>query len=259
MGMGLSHKSLCLLGGMGSAVAALLVFSRARVALAEPVQSATSSAISSPTASLGTRQPRNRLADIATIAEADVVDVTSAYDDRLGPRIVVSLSNVVIHAGSALPETTFSQLGGPLPSGKYIEVDHLTRFAVGSRYIFFFATQASVYTAVWARLAFRIEKLASKSIVLGPDGYVVRRFGVDGVQFGRSKLIAESTEHSLTGGAFDRTAAESDADVASAIAPEDFVASAQQATSAVGAPIGAEISLRPRDTDRWDVIPTSPQ
>lgn len=194
-----------------------------------------------------------------TIAEADIGDVSSIYDARLGPRNVITLTNIVVHAGAPLPEATFSQLGGQLPSGGYIEVDHLTRFAVGERYILFFARQASLYTAVWARLAFRVEKLATKSIVLGPDGFCVRRFGLDGVQFGSSKFLSAASADSLAAPSFNRAAAESDPEVASALTPEDLVAAAIEATAASAAPIGADISFRPDPAIHWDAVPTTAQ
>jgi hypothetical protein len=201
------------------------------------------------------------LADVASIVEADVAKVTTAFDATLGPRLVVELTNVVVHAGAPLPETTFSQLGGPMPDGRYVEVKELPEFTAGARYILFLSKQASIYTPVWARLAFRIEQLSTKAIVLGPDGEFVLHLGTDGVRFGKTKLIADNHDRAtpLAAHVFDKSAAESDADVASAMSPQEFIAAAKQAASAVGAPFGAPISLRPSANARWHATPTSPQ
>lgn len=205
--------------------------------------------------------PPHPLADVASIVEADVAKLSTSFDDRLGPRLVVELSNIVVHAGSPLPGTTFSQLGGPLPGGGYVEVKELPEFTVGARYILFFSRQASLYTPVWARLAFRVEQLSTRAIVLGPDGTVVHHIGTDGVRFGSTKLIADNPDRSrpLTSHVFNSRAAESDAEVASAVTPEDFIDAAKQAASAVGASFSAPISLKPAADAQWNVTPTAPQ
>ncbi len=69
----------------------------------------------------------------------------------------------------------FSQLGGPLPDGSFVQVHEFPRFTLGARYVLFFGRQASVYTPVWARLAFRIEQLDARELVLGPEGTSGRR------------------------------------------------------------------------------------
>jgi hypothetical protein len=205
--------------------------------------------------------PFHPLADVASIVEADVAKVTTAYDDRLGPRRVIELTNIVVHAGAPLPETTFSQLGGGLPDGRYVEIHELPEFSAGSRYILFFSKQASVYTPVWARLAFRIEQLSNKPIVLGPDGHMVVHIGSDGIRFGAAKLIADSADRRDPTAAhvFDKSAAELDADTPFAVGPRDFVDTARQVAMSVGAPLGAGISLAPSPNVRWNVDSTSPQ
>jgi hypothetical protein len=198
---------------------------------------------------------------VATIVEADVTNISSVYDKRLGPRIVIQLSNIVTHVGKPLPGRVFSQLGGALPDGSRIEVRELPQFTVGARYILFFSKQASVYSPVWARLAFRVERLANKAIVLGPDSTPVLSFGVEGIKFGRTKLLADDPDQSskIAGRAFLRDVAQADVDAATAIGPEEFVSRAEQAATSVGAPIGATVTLEPDASERWDLTPTSPQ
>lgn len=205
--------------------------------------------------------PPHPLSDVAAIIEADVAKISYAFDKRLGPRTVIELANAIVHAGATPPSMTFSQLGGPLPDGGFLEVVELPRFTLGARYVLFFGKQASVYTAVWARLAFRLENLAGRSIALGPDGTPVRYFGFDGVQFGRTRLLSAEPDSSKQTYAetFLRNVAQTDADTATAISSNDLLSSAIKVASEVDAPIGDPVSLDPEPFAQWDVIPTSPQ
>lgn len=205
--------------------------------------------------------PHHPLADVTSIVEATVSRVWNEYDERLGPRIYVALSDVVVHAGTSLPETTFSQLGGPLPNGNFVEVIELPKFSPGARYILFFGREASVYTPVWARLAFRVEQVANRGVVLGPDGNLVRRFDVNGVEFGARHLILAPSEsaHFLAPLTFDAKAAAEDPDIAKALTPEAFVHAIKRAAQEVGAPLGEPMSLRPPQDVVWNVSRTSPQ
>src|SRR5690349_14795747 len=54
------------------------------------------------------------LKKVVTIVEADVERVWYEYDEELGPRTYVALTNMSVHAGRGVKKV-FSQLGGPLP------------------------------------------------------------------------------------------------------------------------------------------------
>jgi hypothetical protein len=74
---------------------------------------------------------------------------------------------------------------------------------------------------------------------------------VGGIRFGNTTLVSSPTG-SLGPQVFDRTAAEADPEVASAMTPSQFIAAAETATKAVGAPFGAPVALQPDSTARWD-------
>lgn len=204
--------------------------------------------------------PPHPLLGVASIVQGDVIKVWNDFDQRLGPRTYVTLSNIVVLAGSSLPAPTFSQLGGPLPNGTFVEVSELPRFSVGARYVLFFGKQASLFTPVWARLAFRLEQAGGKDIVLGPDGQSVLQFNIDGVRFGQKSLLVENNDltNALTPQPLRADIASSDPDVASAMTPAQFVDAAKQSASSIGAPLGDAISLEPPQSAQWDATPTSP-
>lgn len=131
--------------------------------------------------------PRHPLADIGLIMEADVAAMRHQYDPYRGPRQIISLANTVVYAGAAPQGSEFSQVGGPMPDGSFIEITGLPRYSLGSRYIFFFSNVPWQFTPVWAGLAFRIEKFPNKTIVLGTNGRPVVKFAASGVRFGADR------------------------------------------------------------------------
>lgn len=220
-----------------------------------PATKPTSTSVAPPVA----RKGPHPLAGVSSIVEADIARVWNEFDDRLGPRTFVELSNVVIHAGRPPSTKVFSQLGGPLPDGRIVEVKELPTFTQGARYVLFFGKEASVYTPVWARLAFRIEQVNTKSIVLGPDGTAVTRFGVEGVQFGGTHMLTTNREVSkgLSSEPFAADAAAAAPELKQALSGADFVAAAVEATLEVGGPVGETFTLAPKSDVRWDQSPTA--
>lgn len=206
------------------------------------------------------RQAPHPLSGVSSIVEADIAKVWNEVDEKLGPRTFVELSNVVVHAGRPPSTKVFSQLGGPDSEGRLVQVKELPTFTQGARYVLFFGKEASVYTPIWARLAFRIEKVNKKSIVLGPDGTAVTRFGVEGVQFGGTRLVTPNTELSkgLKAEAFAADKAAAAPELSRAVAAADFVAAAVEATLEVGGPLGETFTLAPKSDVRWDQSPTAP-
>ncbi len=197
------------------------------------------------------------LAGVAAIVEAQVTKVWNDFDTRLGPRTFVQLSGINAHAGSA-PKDVFSQLGGPLPDGRFVKVSELPEFTVGARYILFFGLQASVYTPIWARHAFRVEQTSKKTIVLGPEGNAVVGFSSKGVKFGQTSLLSrDATNQALPSATFSQAAAEAAPELNDALSLDEFLADAVQTTLDVGGPIGSDFSVDPTADDRWDVRPTA--
>ena len=201
------------------------------------------------------------LLGVGTLVEADVSKVWNTFDAQLGPRTFVELSNAITHAGKPLPKLIFSQLGGPLPNGQYTEVLELPTFSVGARYLLFFGRQASLYTPIWSRLAFRVERLANRSVVIGPEGVPVIHFGQDGVSFGRTSWLSGRPDHSrrTAGEVFEENVALADPEAANAIDAVSFVAAAKTAMASIGSPLESTVVLDPDPNVRWDGIPGQAQ
>ncbi len=203
---------------------------------------------------------RHPLADVAAIVEADVTAINTTYDAKFGPRTAVTFENAIAHAG-AIPQTfQLAQLGGPIGDAGYVAVSDLPQFAVGSRYIVFLSNVPWKYTPVWARLAFSIQNVGGKGVIVGPDGYAVTHFGTDGVTFGATPLLTFSNDARNPNAAPTLAAnAQSAPDVSTAMAHDAFVQSAVNATVAIGGPLGASVPLTPDTTYPWNVSPTTPQ
>jgi hypothetical protein len=206
------------------------------------------------------KQKEHPLRSVAAIVEADIARTWYGYEDRLGPRTYFELSNVVVHGGRPLEKKVFSQLGGPLPDGRFSEVTELPDLSAGARYILFMGKTISVFTPIWARLAFRIEQVNGRKVVIGADGKAVKKISVNGIEFGKAELLDIPRERSMADKPrsifLKKGIAEEEID--GAVSDAEFVANAVTAAIEADAPFGDVITeLDP--TARWDRIPTSPQ
>jgi len=210
--------------------------------------------VASATSSYG--KAPHPLAGVASIIEADIVDAQYTFDTSIGPRTSVTLDNIVVHAGNAPREKVFSQLGGPLPNGHYVRVSDLPVLHPGSRYILFFGASDSFYTPVWADLAFRVEAIGGRRIVLGPQGHPVTSFNSKGVSFGATQIVDPMTERDpLKPLARVTSFSASLPDIAAALDASSFGQAAKEAAKAVGAPLGTP-SLRAAPRVQWNVEAT---
>ena len=202
----------------------------------------------------------NPLRDVASVFEATVAKTWDAYDERLGPRRYVALTEITVHIGNRPKQSIFSQFGGQLPNGSFVGVNHLCDFEDGFRYLLFVGKQASKFSAVWGQLAFRLEKVGNKTIVLGPDGMAVSRFHPGGVEYEQRVLIHPWSEMAVDVPRPSRTLlhgiTENTPEVKRAISVDDFVRAAIDATVEVSEALGAEVDLQPDPTVRWDVTET---
>jgi hypothetical protein len=179
--------------------------------------------------------------------------VDRSFDSRLGPRSVVSFKTVAAYAGSAPDKTTFSQLGGALPDGSWLGVSELTEFVPGKRYVLFFGAQASLYTAIWAGLAFRVEIIGGRELVLSPEGQAVLSFSSDGVQLGTTSFLAQPVDGSNDLGATLRSDARPSAvEMAQGLTADTFGAAARNSAAEQAAPLSSTALLEPPSDVGWD-------
>lgn len=199
------------------------------------------------------------MAGVASIIEASVSGIRNSFDDVTGPRTVISLADIKVLAGSTPSSTEFSQLGGPLPDGGEVTTSELPEFSVGTRYILFFGRRASLYTAVWSQLAFRVGRVGAKSFVLGPAGRAVRAFSATGVRFGETPLIEQPSEQNAkaTGSSLISGLTATNPEVSAALDEDQFISNAVQAVLTVGGALGEPATLE-APQERWDLTETTP-
>jgi hypothetical protein len=182
-----------------------------------------------------------------------VVAARYSFDESLGPRTEVTLDNIVVHAGNAPAEKVLSQLGGPLPNGDYTGISELPVLHPGARYILFLAATPNFYSPVWGSLAFRVEPVGDRNIVLGLQGRPVLGFDSSGVRFGRTQIVDPQTQKNplkpLPKVASFNTSLP---DIASALDSKAFGQAALDAAKRVGAPLGTA-SLRSVPRTPWNV------
>lgn len=203
-------------------------------------------------------QPPHPLLGVSSVIRGDVTSVRYEYDPQYGPRTVSTLSNIKVIAGTTPAGNEISQLGGPIPNKGTVGVSELPRLDVGGTYMFFLTGGPWLYTPIWAGLAFRVVHAADRDVVVATSGRAVTQFSAAGVRFDASPAI----EDWATGGPGKSAAGGSNAiatPAGPAISPDAFAASAVQALTDVGAPLGSAISLVPTWPGAWDEIPTSPQ
>jgi hypothetical protein len=197
------------------------------------------------------------LKGVAAIVEADIVSAQYTYDDTLGPRAIFTLANVTVHSGAVKPPTTLSQFGGPLPDGTTVSASGLPVLTPGSRYIVFLGTDPWFYTPVWSYLAFRVEKVGSRSVVVGPGGAPVTGFSANGITFAGTTVVdltgpndPLAARPALTGIPSD------DPEIGRSLDHDAFVATAIQAATDVGADFTAPVPLVPSllgGNPKWNV------
>lgn len=220
-------------------------------------QSGTIGASVPPTLAPASTAPQRKaphpLAGVASIIEADVIAARYTFDDSLGPRTEVTLDNIVVHAGNTSTERVFSQVGGPLPNGHYFGISELPVLHPGSRYILFLTATPWFYTPIWSGLAFRVESIGDRAIVLGLHGRPVLSFDSTGVRFGRTQIVDPKTQKDplkpLRKAASFNTSLP---DLANAMDSNAFGQAALDAAKKVGAPLGTA-SLRAVPRTPWNV------
>ncbi|MBC7789612.1 MAG: hypothetical protein H7Z74_06680 [Anaerolineae bacterium] len=117
------------------------------------------------------------VSQLNAIVQADVRDISTAFDRCEGPRTVLHLRNVRSllghpHAG----DMELRVFGGPLPDGRYARASESPRYVAGRRYLLFLFNTDWRFSPVIADLAFRLEPVARREVLVSPDGH-----GVTGV------------------------------------------------------------------------------
>jgi hypothetical protein len=118
-----------------------------------------------------------------------------------------------------------------------------------------------MYVTVWGEMAFRVEDVGNKSIVLNPDGLPLESFSLTSATVGQTPLLHGLRERSLPPGSetFDMTVALNDPSVKTALSHDEFISQALVALQIAGAPLGEKMNLEPPSGARWDTATAQPQ
>jgi hypothetical protein len=131
---------------------------------------------------------KSMLEQTAAVIEGTVSDITYSFDDQLGPRTNVTLTNVVARIGS-LPghptQITLPMYGGPSKDGtKFYAATHIARFATGTNYLVFLANHDWFFSPVLRDLALRIETVNGVDTPLDNEGQAIT--GLNALDFTRT-------------------------------------------------------------------------
>jgi hypothetical protein len=117
----------------------------------------------------------------AAVVQGTVTSVAESYNEREGPRTLVTLSQLKVLWGSLrAPSVVLKLFGGPVPGhrGRVDEV-HIPTFVRGKTYVVFLSNRDWRLSPVTARQSFIIERVQGKDLVVTSNGYAV--FGIDDV------------------------------------------------------------------------------
>ena len=117
----------------------------------------------------------------AAVVQGTVTSVAESYNEREGPRTLVTLSQLKVLWGSLrAPSVVLKLFGGPVPGhrGRVDEV-HIPTFVRDKTYLVFLSNRDWRLSPVTARQAFIIERVQGKDLVVTTNGYAV--YGIDNV------------------------------------------------------------------------------
>lgn len=114
----------------------------------------------------------------AAVVQGIVTDVKETYDEKQGPRTLVTLSRLTTLWGEfRSPAITLRLFGGSLPRRGRVDEMHIPTFVRGIRYVVFLSNREWRLSPVTAHQAFIVERVRNKDILVTTDGYAV--YGID--------------------------------------------------------------------------------
>jgi hypothetical protein len=118
----------------------------------------------------------------AAIVAGIVTSVEETYNEREGPRTLVTLSSIAVLWGNFdAPAVTLRPFGGTVPGRRgRVDETHIPTFVQGSRYVVFLSNRDWRLSPVTARQAYLVERVHDKDLVVTLDGHAV--FGIDDVE-----------------------------------------------------------------------------
>ena len=120
-------------------------------------------------------------AQTATVFSGVLKEVRFTYDPCAGPRTHYIFEEATTVIGTPVRgELTLKSFGGPTPNGRWMDWSEGQKFALHSRYIVFLRNTDWTYSPILGDLAYRIERVAGREVLLSSTGRAVVGWGETG-------------------------------------------------------------------------------
>jgi hypothetical protein len=125
----------------------------------------------------------------AAVVAGLVTRVEEAYNEREGPRTLVTLSSIAVLWGTYdAPSVTLKVFGGTVPGHRgRVDEAHIPTFVEGSRYVVYLSNRDWRLSPVTARQAYVIQRVHDTDLVVTLDGHAV--FGIDDIEGPRRSFL----------------------------------------------------------------------
>jgi hypothetical protein len=216
--------------------------------------------LAAPAHSEDSRWERPPLARTAAVVHGVVQEIRYTYDDVQGPRTLTRLEGLEVPLGVLEPavrgELTIDSFGGYKPNGRFVSEVHTPGFLAKTRVLVFLSNLDWSFSPVVDDLAFRLERVGGKEVVVAGSGEAVTGWSdegpVLGVQLFEQSELRERATPTLS-------KAVSEAEIEALPALDQVLASVRRAAGQAGVSIGGRFQPRPTSRGlRWNVLPTSP-
>jgi hypothetical protein len=120
---------------------------------------------------------------IQAIIEGDVENIGFDNQDCEGPRTVIQLTGVKTLLGDQHESRmTLRVFGGPLANGSFVSVSELPQYVLGAHYVLFLRNTDWRFSPVLGDLAFRVEAIAGKQVLLNTQGHAITGVSEAGIE-----------------------------------------------------------------------------
>ncbi|HEY6232004.1 MAG TPA: hypothetical protein VIW64_12140 [Pyrinomonadaceae bacterium] len=179
----MTQKTFLLAGALALAITTTSAISTTRTTTEAPTTTALQPAMGMQSTNSRSHYPWQNsykavVDQTAAVVQGIVTDVRETYDEKQGPRTLVTLSRLSVLWGEfRAPNVTLRLFGGSLPRRGRVDEVHIPKFVRGKRYVVFLSNREWRLSPVTAHQAFIIERVQNKDILVTTDGHAVH--GID--------------------------------------------------------------------------------
>jgi hypothetical protein len=140
--------------------------------------------------------PRGILRHTAALVEVRVTNISTSYDEQIGPRTNVEMEVAAVHLGKlADSKLTISMYGGPEPDGYRVWTSEDVHFVAGGVYLLFLGNEGWFYSPFvgGARNVLRVDRALGQEVLADRTGYVVSSVDPTGIHHGVRAFVEDTT------------------------------------------------------------------